>query len=159
MGQNVPNGWRDVGELTEASHFTEHKLERRELPGVISAWTSLCTANRDSTSLQNICSSLVNGGVSNLWRKLQQARQEVESPPVRHPDDDVGDSAVGRLVEELVEKSHHALCSFSSVTLHSSKLRGQKVVKFLQVAEIRSDRTCWRSSSSPAFLDQPETPT
>lgn len=48
-----------------------------------------------------------------------------------HPDDDVCHAAVGRLVEELIEKSHHALCSFSSVALHSSKFSGQEMVKLL----------------------------
>lgn len=50
-----------------------------------------------------------------------------------HADDNVSDSAVGELVEKLVEEAHHALCSFSSITFHSGKLGGQKVVKFLQV--------------------------
>lgn len=71
-------------------------------------------------------------GLINLWLKLQQACQEVESASVGHADDNVSDSAVGRLVKKLVEEAHHALCSFSPVTFHSSKLGGQKVVKFLQ---------------------------
>lgn len=68
----------------------------------------------------------------NLWWELQQACQEVEPAPVGHSDDNVGDSAVVRLVEKLVEKSHHALGSFPSVAFHRGKLGGQKVVKFLQ---------------------------
>lgn len=52
---------------------------------------------------------------------------------MRHADDNISDSAVHRLVEKLVEEAHHALRSFSSVPFHSSKLGGQKVVKFLQV--------------------------
>ncbi len=63
-------------------------------------------------------------GLINLRWELQQAGQEVESASVRHADDNVGDSAVGRLVEELVEEAHHALCSFSSITFHSGKLSG-----------------------------------
>lgn len=69
----------------------------------------------------------------NLWWELQQACQEVEAASVRHAYDNVSDSAVGQLVEKLVEETHHALCSFSSITLHSSKLGAQEVVKFLQV--------------------------
>lgn len=69
----------------------------------------------------------------NLRWELEQACQEVESASVRHADHNVSDSTVGRLVEELKEKPHHALCSLSSITLHSSKLGGQKVVEFLQV--------------------------
>lgn len=68
----------------------------------------------------------------NLRWELQQACQEVESASVRHADDDVCDSAVGRLVEKFVEETHHALCSLSSISLHSGKFSGQKVVKFLQ---------------------------
>lgn len=71
-------------------------------------------------------------GLINLWWELQQACQEVESASVWHADDNVCDPAVGQLVEKLVEASHHALCSFSSITLHSGKLGGQKVVKLLQ---------------------------
>lgn len=50
-----------------------------------------------------------------------------------HADDDVSDPAVGRVVEKLIEETHHALCSFSPVTFHRRKLGGQKVVKFLEV--------------------------
>lgn len=72
---------------------------------------------------------------SNLWREHQQARQEVESASVRHADDDVSNSAMSRPTEKLIVKSHCALCSFTSVTLHSGKLSGQKVVKFLHVVK------------------------
>lgn len=72
-------------------------------------------------------------GLINLGWELQQACQEVESASVRHADDNVSDPAVGQLAEKLVEAAHHALCSLSSITLHSGKLGGQKVVKFLQV--------------------------
>lgn len=74
------------------------------------------------------------GGIINLRWELQQAGQEVESASVGHADDEVSDSAVHRLVKQLVEEAHHALCSFSSVTFDSGKLGGQKVVKFLHVA-------------------------
>lgn len=49
-----------------------------------------------------------------------------------HPDDDVGDTAVCRLVEELVEEAHHALGAFTSVAFHSGKLGGQEMVELLQ---------------------------
>lgn len=61
-----------------------------------------------------------------------------------HPDDDVCHAAVGRLVEELIEKSHHALCSFSSVALHGSKFSGQEVVKLLH--------TGWGEKKPKTFL-------
>lgn len=71
--------------------------------------------------------------LSDLWWELEQACEEVQSTSVGHANDNVGNSAVGRLVEKLVEKAHHALCSLSSITFHSSKLGGQELVKFLQV--------------------------
>lgn len=71
--------------------------------------------------------------LSNLWWELQQARKQIESASVGHADDDVSDASVGRMVEKLIEKAHHALCSFSSITLHSCKLGGEEVVKFLQI--------------------------
>lgn len=70
--------------------------------------------------------------MSDLWREPQQACQKVKSASVRHADDDVCNSTFSCLLEKFIKKSHHALCSFSSVALHSSKLCGQKVVKFLQ---------------------------
>lgn len=76
-------------------------------------------------------------GQSNLWWELEQACQEVQSASVWHANDNVSDSALGRLVEKLVEKAHHALCSFSSITFHSRKFGGQEVVKFLQVVRNR----------------------
>lgn len=78
---------------------------------------------------------------SNLWWELEQARQEVQSASVWHADDDVSDSAVGRLVEKLVENAHHALCSFTSVTFDSSKFSGQEVVKFLQIRRKKESLT------------------
>lgn len=72
-------------------------------------------------------------GLINLWGEHQEACQEVESASVGHADDNVSDSTVGQLVKKLVEESHHALCSFASITLHCGKLGGQEVVKFLQI--------------------------
>lgn len=71
--------------------------------------------------------------VSNLWWELQQACEKVQSAPVGHANHNISDSAVRQLIEKLIEKSHHALRSFSSVTFHSSKLGGQEVVKLLQI--------------------------
>lgn len=63
-------------------------------------------------------------GDSNLWWEFEQARQEVQSASVGHANYNVSDSAVGRLVEKLVEKAHHALCSLTSISFHCSKLGG-----------------------------------
>lgn len=49
-----------------------------------------------------------------------------------HSDDNVGDSAVIRLVKKLIEEAHHALCSLPSVAFNRCKLCSQKVVKLLQ---------------------------
>lgn len=66
-----------------------------------------------------------------LWRELQKACQQVQPPSVGHPNNNVRYSAVSRHFQQLVEKSHHAFCSFTSVSLHCGKLGGQKVVKLL----------------------------
>ena len=79
-------------------------------------------------------------GLSNLWRELQQACQEVQSASVGHANDNIGDSVVGRVVKELIEKAHHALCSFSSITFHGRKLGSQEVVKFLQVVREKAKK-------------------
>lgn len=70
--------------------------------------------------------------LSHLWWELEQACQQVQSPSVGHADHNVSDPAVRRLVEQLVEEAHHALCPLASITFHSSKLGGQEVVKLLQ---------------------------
>ena len=48
-----------------------------------------------------------------------------------HPNNNIGYSAVSRHFQQLVEKAHHAFCSFASISLHCGKLGGQKVVKLL----------------------------
>ena len=52
-----------------------------------------------------------------------------------HPDDDVGHPAVGGLVEELVEESHHALCPLAAVPLHRGELGGQEMVELLRFGD------------------------
>lgn len=117
-------------ELAEASHLTEHELKSKEsdwIPGFTPAFfffhpqVLLCAV---SSTVFMICpySFRQTVFVSNLWWELEQACQEVQSASVRHADDYVRDTTVGGLVEQLVEKSHHALCAFASVTFHRGEL-------------------------------------
>lgn len=62
--------------------------------------------------------------LTNLWRELQESGEQVEASAVRHSHDQICRTAVRSRAEELVEKSHHALCSFTSVTFHRGKLGG-----------------------------------
>lgn len=66
-----------------------------------------------------------------LWRELQKACQQVQPPSMGHPNNNIRYPAVSCHFQQLVEKAHHAFCSFSSVSLHCGKLGGQKVVKLL----------------------------
>lgn len=100
--------------------------------------------------------------LSHLWFELEQACQEVESTAVGHANNNVRDSAVVRLVEELVEKAHHALCTFSSIPLHSSKFCSQEVVKLLHIIETTKTHTSYYNylnASMFFFSDLPVTPT
>lgn len=123
VGEDITDGRRGVRKLAEAAHLTEHKLERKIREAQRSLTLKIRIKLKYTSQMKH----------PNLRRELEQACQEVESASVRHADHNVSDPAVGRLVEKLIKKPHHALCSLSSITLHSSKLGRQKVVEFLQV--------------------------
>lgn len=66
-----------------------------------------------------------------LWWKLKQASEEIKPSAMGHAKNYVHHPTICTHLEQLMEKAHHTLCSFTPISLHRGKLGGQEVVKFL----------------------------
>lgn len=65
-------------------------------------------------------------------RELEQLCKQVKSSPVGHADNNVCHAGLRCLAEELVEKGHHALRTFSPIPFHGGKLCRQEIVECLR---------------------------